>query len=574
MKFVKQIYKRIDIGENYIFILFIVALILSVILLAKAATVGINENDGLSAPKICELHTVDKVQLTSSDGTIEDVLLPIYKSSNYLYSYKFMVPKDIHSIEQSVAVNPYYSSFVIRYDNEIIYEQKPLDTMLSSSITPLVNIISIPNRLVGKQLEIEFKYTLSDDKKLWIPSLLIGTKNQILAHYFQEEWIKIISALVLFTTAVLVSIVGLFLIKIGQDAKNLFIVVLFAVMMALYSISQSSLIVYYIDNPTLSYCIAYITFMLIPLPLFLLFLNVCYENNYSDNDWIVKSFKIFIVIIFMNFITQWILVLTGISEFVLMEKIDLAILALSVVYIIISLFIMKNIENKKYLVMSILPLLSLLVLSIIIYYSMASVPMLLFIILAVVFFMITQFILTIKKYIMDYNLSIEDNFYGKLAYLDILTELPNRHDFEKDVDNIINKNIVFDNIYLIMLDMNNLKKINDNYGHKFGDAYLKETGKVFNQLKNQHKDIKIYRYGGDEFIIFAYNKQLKELNQLINDINSMANVHIIPKCDYGLEFAVGYSVCDNQSLFDIVAMKDEADINMYEDKYRKKEAKR
>lgn len=53
-------------------------------------------------------------------------------------------------------------------------------------------------------------------------------------------------------------------------------------------------------------------------------------------------------------------------------------------------------------------------------------------------------------------------------------------------------------IGFIMMDLDNFKDYNDNYGHVAGDECLSIVAKTFS--KNANEDITVYRYGGEEFI--------------------------------------------------------------------------
>ncbi|MBQ9504926.1 MAG: GGDEF domain-containing protein [Lachnospiraceae bacterium] len=53
---------------------------------------------------------------------------------------------------------------------------------------------------------------------------------------------------------------------------------------------------------------------------------------------------------------------------------------------------------------------------------------------------------------------------------------------------------------IVMVDVNNLKVINDNYGHTYGDEYLRGCCHV---ICNVYKRSPVYRIGGDEFVVFV-----------------------------------------------------------------------
>ncbi|MBM9512854.1 diguanylate cyclase domain-containing protein [Desulfogranum marinum] len=93
------------------------------------------------------------------------------------------------------------------------------------------------------------------------------------------------------------------------------------------------------------------------------------------------------------------------------------------------------------------------------------------------------------------------NLLDQLAYLDGLTEIPNRRRF----------GIVFDNewsrairnktpLSLAMLDVDYFKQYNDNYGHAMGDIALQDIAKSLQTSLLRPADF-IARYGGEEFVM-------------------------------------------------------------------------
>lgn len=86
----------------------------------------------------------------------------------------------------------------------------------------------------------------------------------------------------------------------------------------------------------------------------------------------------------------------------------------------------------------------------------------------------------------------------RLAYKDGLTGLANRATFDK----LMNKFAKSDDDYIIMsIDLNDLKKINDNYGHVRGDEYIKKFGKILDETFSAYGTCA--RTGGDEFVVMS-----------------------------------------------------------------------
>ncbi len=571
MELIKRFCKKINIVNNYVYYLFIIALCLAVFLIVFTFINSEDQSEYGYYPQMVGSTLIKDVSLRASDGSVEDVELPVKRNPKNSYAYSFVVEADPDGIKQCINVNSSYVSFFIKHEDEIIYSSPIESSNIVPSMATSFNIIELPNKYLGKKIDIEFISNLDSDRKLKVPPVLIGSKTMIRSYHYYNDLFIVISAVTLFVTSIFMAIIGFFFMKIKQSSRNLFIAVLFTIVMSFYLLFRAKIIYFYLDNYILAYFIQYTCFIILPLPLFLLFLNIFYENDYYD--WRAKSFEYFIIIIFINLISQWILTLTGISEFVLMQKVSQGVLLVSGLYIFVCIVSMdKNkVKDKDYLVLSIMPLVILSIAMVYGYYKTYNVPLLPLIIVSVAFFILFHFILALRKYISEYNIYIEEDFYSQLAYFDSLTQMPNRHDFEKDVKSIVSKDIEFSNMYLIMLDMNNLKEINDNYGHKTGDAYLKRAGKLFDKIQKKYLKIKAYRYGGDEFIILAYDKKGKEIDKIISDIRSLSNRVVEKDCEYYLEFAIGYSLCMDQDSFEIFSIKDDADKHMYADKMRIKE---
>lgn len=119
-----------------------------------------------------------------------------------------------------------------------------------------------------------------------------------------------------------------------------------------------------------------------------------------------------------------------------------------------------------------------------------------------------------------------------LAYNDTLTGLHNRRYCMQTLDHLLSEQIPF---VICFLDLDGLKKVNDQYGHKEGDHYLIELAKHMKQTFR--KDDTLCRLGGDEFIILLQNiseEQAKyKMQQLRQDFHNSSKQY---------EYSISYGV--------------------------------
>ena len=116
---------------------------------------------------------------------------------------------------------------------------------------------------------------------------------------------------------------------------------------------------------------------------------------------------------------------------------------------------------------------------------------------------------TINKFISDVVTTMQDQEETK--NIDYLTGLPVRNVGQKRIASAMQKT----NGCLIFLDMDNLKKINDVYGHKAGDRALKNLGKL---LLNISIPKIACRMGGDEFLLFLPETTTKEAENTVSNV--------------------------------------------------------
>ena len=113
----------------------------------------------------------------------------------------------------------------------------------------------------------------------------------------------------------------------------------------------------------------------------------------------------------------------------------------------------------------------------------------------------------------------------QLAYIDPLTRAKNKHAFvelENHIDDLIHDNKISD-FALIIFDLNDLKLVNDNYGHEAGDQYIINSCELILSI---FKGAELYRFGGDEFIIILKDELFKNRYKLFDEFNEIIDQNV------------------------------------------------
>ena len=138
---------------------------------------------------------------------------------------------------------------------------------------------------------------------------------------------------------------------------------------------------------------------------------------------------------------------------------------------------------------------------------------------------------------------------------DVQTGIKNRSAFEKEMERYLKGD---KNAALIVLDINNLKRNNDKYGHKAGDETIVHAAKI---IEESFIGIgETFRIGGDEFCVICeeipmdlVDTALSKLDHLLTEINEKRNVKIVLAYGYA-----SYNKNESESIYSIFAQADKA----------------
>jgi diguanylate cyclase (GGDEF)-like protein len=126
--------------------------------------------------------------------------------------------------------------------------------------------------------------------------------------------------------------------------------------------------------------------------------------------------------------------------------------------------------------------------------------------------------------------------------LDPLTRLNNRYELRRYMHEALKRSQNKDDLYLLVLDVDRFKNINDQYGHIEGDKALvrladamRETGKTFDSF--------LARYGGDEFIMLYKAAEPADIKLVMETLNNnLRRLNQTAGSPYELTVSIGYAL--------------------------------
>lgn len=169
-------------------------------------------------------------------------------------------------------------------------------------------------------------------------------------------------------------------------------------------------------------------------------------------------------------------------------------------------------------------------------------------------------IIAIIRDITERKLAEEQLIY--FSMFDPLTNLYNRAYFEKEMHRLQVES--HSPVGLIICDVDNLKLVNDTYGHDCGDRLLIEIGRLL-RMSLRKNDV-IARIGGDEFAVLLPGSDLEAVECTCERIRSEVTRHNSTSPILPLSVSMGYSIRNSEHIRMDEIFK-EADDNMYKEKF-------
>lgn len=444
----------------------------------------------------------------------------------------------------------------VEMDGEVIYEIYAGDNLFGETPGSGWNYISVPLDKMGTEMNITLRATY-DAFKDRVPEFLFGTRMDIVKEIVFPKIVSILICMLTIIVGIVLTLYGIVLRKRVHQSTELSYLGIFAMALGMWSLNEAVPIPLASDIVMFSTYLDYISLRLLTIPL-LLFIRGMVVNKKSI------LWKVGAVLSLVEAVVSIGLQVFGIVNFrdTLIGVHTVYIFCMGCVAYIIGQESYRKILTRKMKVNLIFIgfIFVGFVADIFIYYKSVEDSNMIGRVCFLIY-IVALGILSVQDVIELANKGKEAEIYHRLAFSDVLTGCYNRTAYVRHISNGDKGEL--ERIQVFMLDLNNLKDCNDNYGHTVGDNYIIHASNFIMNIFS--KNAKIYRIGGDEFCVLTSGLGLSEIQGYLDEIEKFqielpVNNGLVKGC-----IACGFAQYEPGDA-DIYAVARRADAKMYENK--------
>ena len=375
--------------------------------------------------------------------------------------------------------------------------------------------------------------------------------------------IVIIDCIILFAGALclLMHIIG-HLHHRATGRSRFLLVALFSFTIAMWSLCQSGFLQFLIpDGPTL-YLIDFFTFNLFPVPFNLFLAAICVMPRQQ------RMFGGLAALYLIDLVLSCALQFAGICDMFRLMVFTHALMALNVVCVYIGIWQEVCKADNHMAAKFRIPLYVVMLFALselVVYYINDFRQTSIFLPLGTIVFITMLMWDLVAQY---YNGILEEQkiaYFKKLASTDMLTDVFNRNAYEHMLRRLEEQNTVgMTPLYVILFDVDNLKLINDHYGHEKGDEALRCCCRCIREAFGE--DASCYRIGGDEFVCLS--GQMDALASSVSRFESTVT-RTAQTLDFPFSVSIGYATFDPQTDQRLPDVMHSCDEMLYRNKEKK-----
>lgn len=445
----------------------------------------------------------------------------------------------------------------ISYGNNVLYhyedEAFPRNIQMASKVN--CNAL-LPSTFRGET--IAFTYKNISGSTFQIEKVYAGNPLSVFFYHCSRNATTLFIIFMMAILSVITVCISLYLRHLRVQEKRFADIAYFLLFCVCWFLTDSSLAQMLGGSSPIIRYISFYAFMLLAIPILHFIKNTNGMKNYRIID-------ILIWIFYGNVILQSVLNYKGLFDFVDMLPLTHFLLFCGIA-VLTSLLIRTYKTNHDKELYSILISFAVLagggVISLILYWLLKISYYEVFFEFGIVLFIILLIRTLIIAMVQNLKFKTETMVYQRLAREDALTGMKNRRAFDELLEKIEKNGNSYHSLFLVFMDLNQLKYINDTHGHQTGDELIIAAArcitKAFDPLGS------CFRIGGDEFCAVLPNITLSE-QQLSERLDKELHLYnnICGKFQISLARGISNIRDANGNLKTVSDWKREADLKMY-----------
>ena len=462
---------------------------------------------------------------------------------------------------QSVMFKTTHTKVEVYAGSQLIYRSGWAGKAVPKSPGTLWHIVSIPEGHGGETLRICI-YPVYHHFYGNTSTLYCGTKRACVL----ERLTDILPILILNCVIVFAGILSIFLHFFTRNRRekheigSFLCLGLFALTIVAWSLCQCGFLQFLIPDGRTLYFVDFFSFFLFPVPFNLFVYTIC-RTKYR------RGFAVLAAAYLVNMVAETAIQMTGWLDIFQMMTVTHVLMAVNGVYVFWAIGRESRLTDNENAKRFRLPLYIVMVFGLAelaAYYFRGFRDTSVFLPIGTIVFIVMLVWSQVAQY---YRAMLEEQklaYFEKLANMDILTEALNRNAYEDTLKRLERQELEVKATCVVLFDINDMKYINDHFGHEKGDEALKCCFHCIQQAFDPSG--KCFRIGGDEFVYIACSAQdlaaeQRHFEELIRRESG--------KFDFPFSVACGYASYDpalDRTVRDVIRRSDSM---MYENKKKK-----
>jgi diguanylate cyclase (GGDEF)-like protein len=518
------------------------------------------EQQKIEIPKATPLTIGWKDHATN---TYFDLTYDFNLEGNETHGFSIILPEAFEH-PQYLLIRGSLQDVIVAINGNIVYAHDLRDKNSSIPYASLWHFIEVPTYSDGQELTV-FLYSPFEAMNGKTNEIYYGSYNDLNGYILMSYGNRLVVGLLILFFGLLFSFISLFVDKIKNN--DIVYIGLFTIAVSMWMIAESRTLQLFVNSQYIHGGLAYLSLAVLPIPMAVYIKRHVLKDYYKIYNGLIVYYLIqmlFVILLqlfnIMAYFQSVIYVQSSIS------------IGIVITIIILSRETIKNPSKKvtkRFLIyFSVFALIAALeFLSFLLEDFNLVSSFVQYIVLIFMFILFTRYIYVLNQ---NYHIRVEHSMLERLAYIDNLTGSKNRHAYEEDIDNIFNQETKKSKLSLTYFDFNDLKIINDEFGHEEGDNILRDGYQIIKNSFGKHSEC--YRIGGDEFSCLIMSEDRSYLDECGKEFKMAIEKYNLQK-PYKISISHGIASYDKKLDIKPKDLLRRADQQMYLNKEKNKKSK-